>query len=249
MGRARALSAEPGITFDEAVDRVPFLRELTSQQLDLLRPIAELRVVARGQPLFSLDEPSHDFQFVVRGHVKMLRSRDDGREVILDIRGPGDLLCAGAVSSFAPYCCAAHAISGDVVALSFPRRDLHRLLEESPAAAAQFFRQATAHEMRLTDRIVELTSGHVEQRIAALLLRLAEQVGVPDVKRAVRIPVKLSRQDLADLCGTTLETAIRTMTSLGRDGVVTTVARGFVITDRARLEALARGEPKGDRRS
>jgi CRP-like cAMP-binding protein len=249
MSRARdVVPADPAITFDEAAQRIAFLRALTPKQQETLRSLAVVRQTGQGRPLWSLDEPTGEFLFVVHGHVKLLRAREDGREVILDIRGPGDLLCGGAVSSFAPYCCSAVAMGGQVTALAFPRRALLQILEESAPVAAMFFRQAASNEMRLTDRIVELASGHVEQRIAALLLRLAEQVGTIQPNTAVRIPVKLSRQDLADLCGTTLESAIRTMTSLAREGVVTTLSRGFLITRHAQLEQMARGEPKSSRR-
>ena len=54
-----------------------------------------------------------------------------------------------------------------------------------------------------------------------------------------------SIENLADLCGTTLETAIRTMSRLARERIVTTAAWGFVITNRPELERLARGEPRG----
>ncbi len=241
MSSGHAREAEPEITFNEAVEKIPALRVLSRAQLDTLRPLAAVRRISRGGTIWNLDEPTRDFLFVVEGHAKLLRSREDGREVILDIRGPGDLLCAGAVSSFAPYCCTAQALDGEMTLVAVPRREVHRLLEEDSAVAAQFFRQLTSHEMRLTDRIVELASGQVERRIAALLLRLGDQVGRPDAAHGIRIRVKLSRQDLADLCGTTLETAIRTMTRLARDGIVETVPLGFLIRDRARLEQLARG--------
>jgi CRP/FNR family cyclic AMP-dependent transcriptional regulator len=241
MPEGRSGSAAAPLTFDEAVERVPFLRALPIKVREHLRPVAELRYLAEGEPAFSLGQPSQEFLFLVRGHVKLMKSRDDGREVILDLRGPGDLLCAGAVSAFAPYCCTAVALDGDINVMAFPRREMHRLLEEHAPAGALFVQQASHNEMRLAGRVFELTSGHVEQRISALLLRLSEQNGTVQPDGSLRISVKLSRQDLADLCGTTLESAIRTMTHLARENIVSTAIRGFVITDRARLEALARG--------
>jgi len=232
------------VTFDVATRQVPFLQVLTPQQRERLRPVAVIHLLDPAGTVWALDEPAHDFSFVVRGHVKLLRRREDGRDVILDIRGPGDLLCAGAVAAAAPYCCAAQAIGKDVVSLSLPRQEVQEILDECAPAAAMFFRHATTHEMRLTDRIVELASGQVEQRIAALLLRLADQLGLPGVRRDIRIPVKLSRQDLADLCGTTLESAIRTMTTFARVKAVTTLSDGFVVSNRQYLESLARGHSR-----
>jgi len=227
------------LTFEEAVGHVPFLRALSPKQRELLEAIGEIRGMRPGEPAFTLGEPSREFVFLVRGHCKLVRTRDDGREVILDIRGPGDLLCAGAVTAFAPYCCSAIALDDDVAAIAFPRRDVNRLLEDHAPISALFVREATGHEMRMAERVFELSSGYVEQRISALLSRLADQMGVAGADGSVRIAVKLSRQDLADLCGTTLESAIRTMTHLARENVVKTTRRGFLVSNRSQLERLA----------
>jgi CRP-like cAMP-binding protein len=115
------------------------------------------------------------------------------------------------------------------------------LLERSPAASLALLQEAARREHALTRRIEELSSGHVERRVAALLARLAEQVGVERPGEGLWLPIVLSRQDLADLCGTTVETAIRTMTRLGRDGLVRSAERGFLIRDLDRLRELAQG--------
>jgi CRP/FNR family transcriptional regulator len=232
------------MTFDEVADRVPFLRALSPAERERLRPYAEVRRVPGGQAVWKLDDALTYYVFLVDGHVKMTRPCENGREVILDVTSPGDLLCISAVSSFAPACCTSVAMAEGAVAVFIPRRDLLHVVEQSPPAAGAFVREATGRETRLALRIAELASGQVEQRIAALLLHLADQNGAVRENGHVRIPLHLSRQDIADLCGTTLESAIRTMSRLSREHVVTTAARGFVITDRAALERLARGEPR-----
>ena len=241
MRRVRESQPVPGLSFDQAAEHVPFLRLLTAAQRDRLRGASAIHVTAQGEALWSLEEPTGSFAFLIDGHVKLLRPREDGRDVILDIRGPGDVLCVGAVAAAAPYCCSAVVISEEAAYLSIPRGVIDAILQVSAPAAGLLMRQAAVHEMRLTGRVVELASGQVDQRLATLLLRLADQVGVAADAIHVRIPLRLSRQDLADLCGTTLESAIRTMTSFARSGVVTTLPDGFVIENRHMLEELARG--------
>jgi len=241
MPPAESRSGPDGVTFDEAVERVPFLRALSARDRERLRPYAECRRVQQGQPVWTLDENTREYSFLVEGRVKLMRPCENGREVILDMCGPGDLLCASAVSSFAPYCCSCVALDDDVTVVSIARRDLMLLLEQSASAPTAFVREVTARELRLGRRIEELASGQVDQRIGTLLLRLAEQLGKPGERDEIRIPVHLSRQDLADLCGTTLESAIRTMTRFARENIVRTLPQGFVITDRSGLEQLVRG--------
>lgn len=229
------------MSFDEAADRVPFLRALPAADRERLRPYTELRRMARGERVWRQGDPTASFAFAVRGRIKLVKTNEGGREVILALCRPGELLCAPAVCSFAPYCCAAAAMEDDAEVAVVPRRDVLELLERSPVAARAFLREVTGRGMHLCERVEQLSTGLVERRIATLLLRLAEQVGVLRGEEGIWIPIELSRQDLADLCGTTIETAIRTMTRLGREGVVSSAARGLVVMDRPALERIARG--------
>ncbi len=239
-GRVAAAEAL-GVDFDEAAERIPFLRALPAADRERLRPYTELQRLARGERVWRQGDPTASFAFAVRGRVKLVKTSEAGREVILELCGPGELLCANAVCSFAPYCCAATALEDDVEVAAVPRRDVLELLERSPLAARAFLREVTGRGMHLCERVEQLSTGLVERRIATLLLRLAEQVGVSRGEQGIWIPIELSRQDLADLCGTTIETAIRTMTRLGREGVVRSAARGLVVADRPALERIARG--------
>jgi CRP/FNR family transcriptional regulator len=94
--------------------------------------------------------------------------------------------------------------------------------------------------LELTRRIAEVTGSRVETRLANVLMMLADRMGRTE-SRGLLIPLALSRQDLADLTGTTLETSIRIMSRWGKEGVVLTEKDGFVLTDRAALERLATG--------
>jgi CRP-like cAMP-binding protein len=244
MSDVRPNGATVSMPFEDVVDRVPFLKALAATERERLRPYAEIRALGAGESIWAYDDPLQHYMFLIEGHVKLTRPTENGREVIIDVGGPGELLCSGAVSSFSPACCACVAFDDGVKVAVLPRRDVLHVVEQSPAAAAAFVRESTGREMRLGKRIVELASGQVEQRVAALMLRLADQVGTERDSGQIKIQLHLSRQDLADLCGTTLETAIRTMTKLAREDIVRTVASGFLITNRAGLEKLARGEPK-----
>lgn len=230
------------MTFDEAVPLVPFLRALPASDRERLRPYAECRRIDRNDPLWSQGDATSAFAFVVRGRVKLVNANESGREVILELCGPGELACASVVCAFAPYCCTAVAMEDAVEVVVVPRRDLLELLERSPVVARAFLREVTSRGMSLCQRVEELASGQVERRIATLLARLADQVGLARPGEGTWIPIALSRQDLADLCGTTIETAIRVMTRLAREGIIQTAARGFLITDPRRLAQIARGE-------
>ncbi len=230
------------MNFLEAVERVPFLRALAPPDLETLRPYARCRTVPRGQRVWSEGDPTDEFTFLAQGRAKLVRTSEAGREVIVEMSAPGELLCSSAVCSFSPYCCSSLAFEGEAIVISVPRRDLLGLLERSAGASRAFLREVTGREARLARRVEELAGGQVERRVAMLLLRLAEQTGRPaEDGCGTLIPIQFSRQDLADLVGTTLETAIRVMSRFGREGVVDTLPRGLRVGDRRRLEEIARG--------
>lgn len=227
------------LQFPEIVQAVPFLRALGDRDLERLRPHGDYRDLARGDTVWRSGQPSAEFIFLVCGRVKLAKACDAGREVIVGVCSPGALLCVSAVCSFTPYCCRGVALEDSTAVVAFPRRDLLALLEASPSASLAFLREVTGRELPLIQRIEELSSGHVEQRIATLFLRLAGQVGVTRETGETWIGLPLSRQDLADLTGTTVETAIRVMTRMARQGLLRSTGRGFLVPDRVALERVA----------
>jgi CRP/FNR family transcriptional regulator len=92
--------------------------------------------------------------------------------------------------------------------------------------------------VQLTTRLAELTGGRIEARFARLFVKLADQLGKPG-GQGTFIPLTLTRQELADLVGTTIETAIRVMSRWHKDEVLLTEGDGFRLIDRRALESLA----------
>jgi CRP-like cAMP-binding protein len=226
--------------FDTLSARIPLLAALAPADRERLRSQAVVRHVPDGEALWRESEPAAEFLFLLRGRAKLARTSESGREVILDTCGEGELLCGSAACAGLRYCCTAAALHAPAAVLALPRRAVLDAMEHNPGVALALLEEASRRESHLARRIEELSSGHVERRVAALLLRLAEQLGVPRADDGTWIPVSLSRQDLADLCGTTVETAIRTMTRLRRDGVVRSAGGGFIVADLRRLAGIAR---------
>jgi len=112
------------------------------------------------------------------------------------------------------------------------------LLERHPTLVKGFILGLTQRIVELTKRIPEVAGGRVETRFAHLFLKLADKMGRPG-HEGIFIPIVLSRQDLADLTGTTIETCIRIMSRWGKEETVRTEKEGFVLLDRPALEKLA----------
>ncbi len=199
------------------------------------------RVVAyeRGNAIFKEGDAPDDLVVIVSGRVKVFKMTPAGKDVILEIFGPGDPLAAVAVYEARPYPASAVALE-PCTCILVPREAFFALLEQYPSLVRGLLIGLTQRLVELTNRIADLTGGRVEPRFARLFLKMAADVGRPE-RNGVFIPMGLSRQELADLAGTTIETSIRIMSRWGKQQVVVTEKDGFLLLDRKALEALAAG--------
>ena len=199
--------------------------------------VSRLKFYAKGERIFGEGEPSDFFSVVVSGRVKIVKMTPAGKDVILEIFGTGDPFGAVAAYEGRPFPASAVALE-DTVCLITPRQAFFGLLEQHPSLVRGLLFGLTQRLVELTNRLAELSGGRVEARIARLFLKLSENIGGP-APEGIRIPMALSRQELADLTGTTIETCIRIMSRWGKDDIVRTEKDGFVLIDKNALEELA----------
>lgn len=205
----------------------------------LLAEVADVRSFDPGETLFLEGEPSNFFYSIVSGRVKIFKTTRSGKDIILGIFSAGDPVGSVAVFKEVPYPASAQALT-QTVCISIARQDLYTLLEDHPSLARGLLLGLTQRLVELINRVDELTGARVEHRLARLLLRLAKELGRSKDQDAVFIPLALSRQELADMTGTTIETCIRIMSRWEKEDTVHTKKDGFVLVDAEILETLAR---------
>ncbi len=220
-----------------ALADISLFRRVSAEDRERIAGLAELRDYTRGQVVFDQGDPSNFFYIVVRGRIKVYKQAPNGTQIILEIFGPGGPLGAVATYESRPFPAAASAIEA-ATCLRIPRPDFLALLEAHPSLVRGLLGSLSMRLVELTTRLSELTGGRIEVRFARLFLKLADQMGRED-RGGIFLPIVLSRQELADLLGTTIETAIRVMSRWGKDEVIRTEKDGFVVLDRTALEMLA----------
>lgn len=224
---------------DEALRVTVLYRPLSGDDRARLAEVAVLRSYDRGAALFAEGDPSDFLYTIVHGRAKVVKMLASGKEVILEIFGPGDPIGAVVAYEGRPY--PASAVALELTSCLLVRRaPFFALLERYPTLVRSFILGLTHRIVELTRRIPEVAGGRVETRFAHLFLKLAEKMGVPR-PGGTFIPMSLSRQDLADLTSTTVETSIRIMSRWGKGAVVRTEKEGFLLLDRLALESLAQG--------
>jgi len=216
-------------------DSIPLLSALRKDDREALAPLCRMRGYEKGETIFREGEPADRIHFVVLGRVKIVKSAG-GRDVILEILGPGEPVGAVAVFERKPFPAGAVTLEGTSV-LSIPEREFFQLVEARPEMMRRLLAGLTFRLIMVNKRLADMT-GSAEYRAARLFLTLADRVGTKNEGGGVFIPLALSRQEIADLIGTTLETAIRLMSRWQKDGVVVTEKIGFVLPDVGVLRAM-----------
>ncbi len=215
-------------------DSIPLLSALRKEDREAVAPLCRLRGFDKGDTIFHEGDPADRIHFVVIGRVKIVKAAG-GRDVILEILGPGEPVGAVAVFERRPFPAGAVTLEPSSI-LSIPEREFFTLLEKRPEMMRHLLAGLTYRLMMVNKRLADMT-GSAEYRAARLFLTLADRVGEAK-EGGVFIPLNLSRQEIADLIGTTLETAIRLMSRWQKDGVVLTEKTGFVVPDPSGLRAL-----------
>ncbi len=213
--------------------------------------VPDARLAQMAKDTFSLELDRHSFVWnegdtsrylylIVSGRVKLIKHSETGKDVIIEIFGYRDAIGETSMLVGGRYTTTAVCLAPTSV-LCVPRQQILDLLTTVPGMAIRSMRGMARRNRLLMQKIKELAAGGVEYRIAHLLLKLADRLGEEDDELGITIPLVLSRQDIADLVGTTVETAIRVMSRWRKMDIVTNDKRGIIIRDRETLEDLAAG--------
>jgi CRP-like cAMP-binding protein len=187
--------------------RAPVFAGLPPREVEAVAAVArEARVRARDY-VFLEGDPARWFCLVKTGHVKILRHARGGRDVVLELLGPGEMFGGVAVIERRPYPASAQATEPSVV-VKIPQEAIVALTERQPTIIREIALMIGRRLRGAHDSLKALAVDPVEARLAAALVRLAEREGTPSGEGVV-LPFPLTRQSLADMTGTTVETTIR----------------------------------------
>jgi CRP-like cAMP-binding protein len=216
-------------------------RGLPPDVLNIVAREFRIRMVDRGAFVFLEGDPATSLNVLGDGRVKVISETDEGREVILHQIGPGDIFGGAGGWGSATYPASARAQEPSVV-LHLPAGRFTALIREQPdfalAVVAELGRRLREAQARLRD----LQSERVERRLARALLRLANKTGTRR-DDGITLGISLTRQDLAELAGTTLSTASRTLSKWDRDGIVSSERERVTILQPHALVSIAEDLP------
>jgi CRP/FNR family transcriptional regulator, polysaccharide utilization system transcription regulator len=209
---------------------------LTPADEKLLAEAGTVQVFQRREELFLEGKQPVSVYILQRGKVKLFTTDLQGREQIVHLARPGDLMGYRAVLGNDAYSCSAAALETASV-LVIPKAVLFQMLDHSPVLSHYIIRLLTSELRHAEHHLAGLARKHVRARLAEVTLLLAETYGFE--KDGSTLAVQLTREEVAGLVGTATETVIRLLHSLRDDGLLATDGRKIRLIDVPGLQKLA----------
>ncbi len=213
---------------------VPLFKGLDKVELEAVCGAAKLRRLAADEYFFFQGDPASQIYVLLEGRVKISQTNADGQQVLFRAISPPSLFGGLAMTQTEVYPVTAQ-LDEDSTAACWSKQDFLRLVARYPKLALNAMEMMATRVQEFQDRFRELATERVERRLARTLLRLASQSG-RKTEQGVLIDLPLSRQDLAEMTGTTLYTVSRILSQweikklviTGRERVTISFPHGLV---------------------
>ena len=221
----------------EALLASPFFRPMQTEELDAIIGFSSERRVARGTTIFAKGAPGESMMAVIAGRVRIGAVSADGRELTLNVIGPGEIFGEIALLDGKPRSADAVAIE-DTLLLVVERRHFMPFLLRDPSLVERLLGVLCDRLRRTSLALEEIALLDLGVRLARVLLKLAADYGRAGAE-GVRIDLKLSQRDLANLVASTRESVNKQLQAWRRDGLVEMAEGRLILRDRAALAAVA----------
>ncbi|ATB43140.1 hypothetical protein CYFUS_008620 [Cystobacter fuscus] len=215
-----------------------FCRGLSTSDLDLVIAQAHTLKLRKGAVLFHQADSASSTYLVLSGQLKLTQVTADGARTFLRILGPGQLLALISALEISTYPATAKAERPSVV-MGWEGKTLDQLFLEVPGLARNGLRILYGRLREMQERFGELAAERTERRLARALSKLALQVGRPGLNGAIVLELTLSREELAEMIGTTLFSVSRILNQWKKNGWVLLGRQSITLTEPDALHRIA----------
>ncbi|MFQ6607813.1 MAG: Crp/Fnr family transcriptional regulator [Fidelibacterota bacterium] len=191
----------------------------------------------KGQVIFYEGHPVFGLYCVNAGKIKIYRTTADGKRKIMRIAGPGELIGHWSLFADESYSCTAEALE-EVMVCFIDRRGFYPLISDSKEVTWQIIRNLAQELVHADKHTTEIAHLSVRERLAGMLLLLKERYS-ENFGAAIKINLPLTREDLADLIGSSTETTVRILSEFREEEIIRTEQRYIVILSSERLSKIA----------
>jgi CRP/FNR family transcriptional regulator, nitrogen oxide reductase regulator len=206
---------------------------------DLAQVLAEARPArfAKGAAIFGQGAPAGNFFLLLHGRVRAYRLTPDGQQLVVRFVGPGEMFGIAMAIGSPTYPANAMAVV-DSVALVWPAAAWKGLVTRFPTLAINTMHTVGGRLQEAHTRLAGMATQEVARRVAHTLLGLAREAG-REVEAGVLIDFPITRQDIAEMAGTTLHTVSRILSAWEQEGLVESGRQRVLLRDLERIRAIA----------
>lgn len=222
----------PGLRL-EKLGMVPFFQDLKEEELRTINEKFTAKHYNKGETVYRQGDRATMLRVVVAGNVKLVSHTMDGTDVLLDMLKPGEFFGKPIPKGEDVYDETAQTQTNACI-LSIRLTDFQKIMDDHPPVAVSVLDITTERLTESRQRIQHLSTLPVKKRIAHILVTLVNKFGEED-KRGLLIQLPLSRKDLADMAGTSSETASRIMSQFQQDDLITSGRQWVAINDKPEL--------------
>jgi len=195
--------------YSEYLAKIPMFQDLATEEMNQIGQLARVRNYKKNMIVFIEGEPGEALYFVISGKVKISKTTADGREQILHILQPGDVFAEVVLFDGGPYPATSEVIESGQIGMLL-NDDVENLIRSNSEIALKLLK-LMSKRLRMAQRQVrDLALKDTYGRLAAMLLMLGKEHG-EETTEGIKIDLPLSRQELANLIGTTRETVTRVL--------------------------------------
>ncbi len=226
------------------VAHLPLFSGVKPEDLEEILREARSARYPRNTAIFEQGADAQSFFLLLHGHVRAAKTTPTGEQIVVRYVAPGETFGLAMAIGAAHYPATAMAVDDSVV-LIWPNSAWPRLIERFPAIAANTLQTVGARLQESHTRILEMSTQQVEQRVAHALLRLAKQSG-KKLDHGIEIDFPISRQDIAQMTGTTLHTVSRILSGWESQGLVESGRQRIILRDPHKIVVLAERTADGE---
>ena len=223
---------------------VPLFEGLPEDALDHAVDLGRRERRRKGETLFEQGAPARAFHLVLAGRLKVSQTTAEGQQVIIRYIGPREIAGCVAVCGGVPYPATTTAVE-ETWLLSWNRARITELAERHSGIAMAAMRIMGGRITELQTRLREMQTERVERRLAHALGRLVVQAG-RRTRDGIEVDFPITRQDLAEMTGTTLHTVSRTLSEWEAAGIIASRRQKVTILAPHALVTIAEDLPKGN---
>ena len=221
----------------EYLGRIPMFSGLRKEELELLSKYEVEKNYQKGEVIFMEGDPGKAIYYIKSGKIKLFKTSFEGREVTLNILGPGSIFAEVTMFSDLDYPATAMVLE-DVLVGMIRNQDLEKIVQENGNIALSLIKELNRRLFYAQMKIKDMALHDVNGRVAKVLLDLAYRYG-RKTHGGIQIDLKMTKTEIANIVGTSRETVSRSLSQLKSDEVIDMKGKLVFIKSLEDLEELS----------